>query len=95
MENINVVIKSIVTHQQMVMGPLAIEQANTVEGLRVEGGGKVVVSSNAKSSPSDILLNLVKKYEKLFGQASVEVCKDAIKESGVQIDDNNLPKILR
>lgn len=42
---------------------------------------KVVIGGDKKT----ILENLVKQYEYLFGRASVEVCKDAVK--------NLLPKI--
>lgn len=95
MKNLDVVIQSIIVHQQDVVGPLAVEQANTVSGLRVEGSGKVKVTTKSDKEAVDLLVRLVKKYEQLFGQASVEVCKDAIKESGVTFNQKDLPDILK
>ena len=88
------IIESIVRHQENVVGPLAIEQANEVDGVLVTDDGKVRVTLKKTSSPKKVLESLVKRYEMLFGQASVEVCKDAIKEAGVKIDAKELPEIL-
>lgn len=92
--DISVVIKSIVQHQELVIGPLALEQANKVVGLKVSDGGdiKVVITG---SDSDKILTELVKKYEQLFGKASIEVCRDAIKEVKPPVPEDQLPQILR
>lgn len=77
--------------QLAVVGPLAIDQAKTVTGVTIEGGNTVRIKGNGK----EVLTALVKRFERLFGLASVEVCKDAIKESSVTISDRDLPEILR
>ena len=41
----------------------------------------------------EILQKLVEQYQHLFGQASVEVCKDAIKN--MQVSPDSLPALLR
>ncbi len=92
--DIRIVVKSIIEHQQLVMGPLALEQANKVKGIQVSDGDTMQVSVTG-SDQSAILTELVKKYEALFGQASVEVCKDAIKEVTPRIPNDQLPGILR
>lgn len=94
MGDITTVIESIIVSQQNVMGPLALEQANTVSGLLVDESGKVKITLKKNATTKDLLQNLVKKYEQLFGRASIEVCKDAIKESGVKLDKKDLPDIL-
>lgn len=94
MGDITTVIESIIVSQQNVMGPLALEQANTVHGLLVDESGKVKITLKKDASPKDLLQSLVKKYEQLFGRASIEVCKDAIKESGVKLDEKDIPDIL-
>ncbi len=88
------VVQSIILSQQNVVGPLALEQANTVSGILVDENGKVKITLKKDATSKDILQKLVKKYEQLFGQASIEVCKDAIKESGVKLDESELPDIL-
>ena len=42
-----------------------------------------------------VLEKLVKQYEKLFGQASIEVCKDAVREVQNTVSKADLPEILQ
>jgi len=94
MGDITTVVQAIIMSQREVMGPLALEQANTVSGILVDESGKVKITLKKDTSTKDLLKSLVKKYEQLFGQASIEVCKDAIKESGVTLDEKDVPEIL-
>lgn len=95
MKNIDIIVQSIISHQEEVLGPLAREQAKTVAGIEINSAGKVKISLKTAAQSKDLLGNLVKKYEKLFGRASIEVCKDAVKESGVTYADSDLPDILK
>lgn len=95
MKDIDVIVQSIITHQREVLGPLAVEQVKGIAGIVVSADGKVKISLKKESESKDLLTNLVKRYEKLFGQASIEVCRDAIKEAGVKISDEMLPEVLR
>lgn len=80
----------IIKEQQAIIGPVAFEQARKVPGLRVdEQKNEVVLEGNEK----EILEKLVEKYKSLFGQASVEVCKDAIRN--MQVPPDNLPALLK
>ena len=88
------IVQIIVEHQKAIIGPLAIEQAQKVPGIKIGMGDKIEVESS-QNNASIILSSLVKKYEELFGLASVEVCKDAIKELKPQISASDLPDILR
>lgn len=91
---LNRAITNIVQHQILVIGPLAVEQANKVSGMRVTSNKPVNITLNSTDS-AKILTELVENYEKLFGTASVAVCKDAIKEIHPPIPDEELPEILR
>ncbi len=62
----------IIQEQQNIIGPLAYEQATKVEGLVITEGG-VVLSGNKR----ELIDHLVARYERLFGQASIQVCRDA------------------
>jgi hypothetical protein len=93
-EDINHVIREIISHQAMIMGPMAIEQASKVDGIKIQDSDKLDVVVK-EGDPEIILTNLVKKYEELFGQASVEVCRDAIKELKLTIPPEDLPEIIR
>lgn len=83
--------REIIKAQELVIGPIALEQAKNVSGLTVSGLDDVRISGNAQ----DVLSNLVNQYSKFFGRASIEVCKDAIKEVKPPIPQQELPEILR
>lgn len=84
------VIIRIIKEQQNVIGPLAVEQAKKVEGLTISGLEDISIRGNGKM----VLEHLVSEYEKLFGKASVEVCRDAIEPLRDKIPSGDLPDIL-
>lgn len=83
--------KKIIKQQESVIGPLAVDQARKVAGLQVSETGDLSLTGNGK----DILAHLVEQYEHLFGQASIEVCKDAVREVKPPIATDDLPDILK
>lgn len=90
---LSTIIKVIIEHQQMVMGPLALVQANKVSGLRASDGDNITVE--IKGDVKAVLTELVKKYEEMFGRASIEVCRDAVKEVKPPVPPDELPEILQ
>ncbi len=62
----------IIQEQQNIIGPLAYEQATKVDGLLMKEGD-VVLSGDKR----ELIDRLVARYERLFGQASIQVCRDA------------------
>lgn len=92
--NGNQLITSIIAHQQLIIGPLAIEQARQVSGIQVTDAAALKIQITG-TNIQEITGKLVAMYERLFGQTSVEVCKDAVKELKLQIDNADLPPILR
>lgn len=89
--NSTILIKQIINGQQAIIGPIALEQARKVAGIQISPSGDVNVKGNGK----DILTSLVQQYEHLFGKASVEACKDAIKEISPPPSPDELPDILK
>ena len=89
MENYEILAKAIIKHQESIIGPLAWSEAKKVRGASV-GGEKVKYSGEGKF----FLESLVKQYETLFGQASVEACKDAIRPHLLKIGQIDLPQNL-
>lgn len=77
--------------QLSLIGPLAVGQAEAVEGISVDSSNTISIKGDGKN----ILSNLVKQFERLFGNASIEACKEAVKESSVTISDKDLPDILK
>jgi hypothetical protein len=84
-------IKAIVRGQQSIIGPVAIDQANRVAGLNVSADLSKI-SFNGDNGT--VLENLVRQYEKLFGRASVEACKESVREMG-SVSSKDLPTILQ
>lgn len=82
---------AIIKQQQAIIGPIAIDQARKVPGLKVENSDTIEISGNGK----EILSRLVDQYEVLFGRASIEVCRDAIKEIQPALPTDQMPEILR
>lgn len=85
------IVAQIIKEQEAIIGPIALEQARKVSGLKVNGLENIGVVGNGK----EVLENLVQQYAKIFGQASIEVCKEAVREAKTKLNKDDLPKILQ
>ncbi len=85
------IFKAIIREQQQVIGPLALERAKKVPGLVVRNANDISVKGDAVVA----LTGLVNEYAKLFGKASVEVCRDAVRTISPPIPSDKLPSILK
>jgi len=82
----------IIKEQENIIGPVALEQAKKVPGLKYdEQNREITLQGNA----TDIIENLVEKYKDLFGQASVEVCRDAARSFMKDLPKDQVPALLR
>ncbi len=84
-------VSRIIKEQQAIIGPIALDQAKKVTGLEVGGVDDVKITGNKK----EVLGNLVNQYSKLFGKASVEVCKEAFSAVSDKIPTSEVPDILK
>ena len=82
------IINAIVEQQEEIIGPFALAQARTVQGLEVSGETITIKSDNPKKT----IENSVLAYAELFGRAIVELSKEAI--SKVKAPSDILPDIL-
>ncbi len=80
----------IIQDQTMIMGPLAMHIAGRVAGLSFNGD-EVAFASD----PMLVLNNLVGEYKKIFGDASVEICKESAHNISVNVSGTELPEILK
>lgn len=84
-------VERIIKEQEAIIGPLALEQAKKVPGLSIDfHKGSIVLAENKK----EVLEKLVEQYKRFFGQASVEVCKDAVRGMLTKIPENQRPALL-
>ena len=84
--------EKIIREQEGIIGPVALEQAGKVPGLTLNWLKHEVVLVGDKK---EIVEKLVEQYEHLFGQASVEVCKDAVKDLISTIPKTQMPQFLQ
>lgn len=81
----------IIKEQQNIMGQIALKEATKVSGLTVNTIDDIVFDGDR----IDILNRLVKQYEKLFGNASVEICKEAIEPLTDKLEPEIVVKIFK
>lgn len=91
MNNISLIASKIIKDQETIIGPVAIEQARKVQGLEVKNLDDINIKGDAKV----VIGNLVNQYVKLFGRASIEVCKESIREISPKPSNELLPDILK
>lgn len=72
------IVKSIITDQEKIIGPLAIEYAKKVSGLNIKGERLDNLEINISKAAPEVLRNLVEAYKEIFGNASVSVVKESI-----------------
>lgn len=82
----------IIHEQEYIIGPLAWEEAGKVGGLRIDIAAHTV---NVQGDPKEVLEKLVAQYERLFGPASREVCRDAVRPLLAQVPQEEIPMVLR
>lgn len=68
------IVEKIIKRQETIIGPVAIEQANRVSGLKLDWEHKDI---KIEGDEIKVISDLVEAYKELFGQMSVEVCKEA------------------
>ncbi len=84
--------EKIINEQRIIIGPIAIEQAREVHGIELDDQNHVI---DVKGDKTKILDQLVAQYRKLFGQTSVEVCKEAASALFAQLPVDQIPSLLR
>jgi len=85
------IVEKIIKEQETIIGPVALEQARKVSGLIINWEKHEVKLEGDKK---EIVEKLVEQYEYLFGKASVEVCKDAVKNLLPKIPQDQRPQLL-
>lgn len=84
--------QKIIHEQENIIGPIAIEQARKVPGLIIGDNAQDIRFNGDQKS---VLETLVEKYRDLFGNASVEVCRNATKDFLTKIPHEQLPPLLQ
>lgn len=82
----------IIKEQELIIGPVAWDEAKKVSGISVidQKNGEISLVGDTK----DILNKLVAQYGRLFGRASNEVCRTAVKDLLTQLSKDQIPSSL-
>ena len=83
----------IIKEQELIVGPLAWSEAGKVSGLSVVDSriGEVHIND---ADQKGVIDRLVTQYSRLFGQASREVCREAVVSLIADMTPSEVPSSL-
>jgi hypothetical protein len=82
----------IVKEQGQIIGTLSYEQASRVQGLQINPS---TYNCTIAGEPLVVLEQLVDKYRQFFGNAAVEVCREAAMHLKARLPQEQIPELLR
>ena len=85
----------IIREQELIIGPLAWSEAGKVKDIRVVDQTKGEVVIEIPGDHKLVIDALVAQYERLFGRASREVCKEAAATIVADLEPEQVPVSLR
>lgn len=86
------IVEGIIKEQEVMIGPIALEQASRVKGLSIDLAHHIV---EFKGSQTAIIESLIEQYRDFFGQVSVEVCRRAVHKLVAQLPPEQQPALLK
>jgi hypothetical protein len=92
MSTLEQIADKIIEEQERVMGPLAWVEASKVPGLEVNAAERAVTIKGG--DPMETIDKLVAQYERLFGRASREVCREAVAGMLADLPSAQIPSSL-
>lgn len=90
MNTIDQIAFRIIREQELIIGPLAWLEARKVSGISVEQNS-ISIGGDGKS----VIDRLVAQYERLFGKASREVCRQAAAPLLSELNPGEVPASLK
>jgi hypothetical protein len=85
------IVERIISQQESIIGPIAVEQAEHVANLKVDWDKKDI---KLTGDGAKVIDGLVAQYKELFGKISVEVCREAAGPLINKLPKGHLPKSL-
>lgn len=85
--------KRIIEEQELIIGPIAWNEAEKVKGMKVSYSTREIKLDDETSSAT--IERLVHQYERLFGRASLEVCKEAVRDIIADVPADQVPGLLK
>jgi len=94
MTTLDQIAKRIIIEQELIIGPLAWQEAGKVNGVHIidaKSGAVTVENGDSRL----VIDKLVSQYERLFGRASREVCKEAAAPFLINLNSVEIPLSLK
>ena len=85
--------KHIIEEQELIIGPIAWNEAEKVAGMKVSYATREIKLDDETSAAT--IERLVHQYERLFGRASLEVCKEAVRDIIADVPPEQVPALLK
>lgn len=82
----------IIKEQENIIGPVAVELAKGVPGIKLNWDKREVLIDGNETQAIE---KLIETYQHLFGVASVEICKEAVRSLVSEIPKDKVPNILQ
>lgn len=86
------IIEKIISAQEAIIGPVAVEQAERVPHLKIDWDKHKVAIDGNEPKTVDALIEV---YQELFGQISKEVSKEAASPLLSKLSGDQLPSALK
>ncbi|MBU0612292.1 hypothetical protein KKA39_01585 [Patescibacteria group bacterium] len=84
----------IIREQELIIGPLAWNEARKVSGLQIINSEKEEVSFQ-NDDPKNTIDKLVFQYERIFGRASHIACRNAVQDLVAEMSPDEIPSSLK
>src|SRR4051812_18908807 len=88
------IVLRIIKEQESVIGPLAWDEARKVQGIEIIDQKKGEINLR-EGDQGGIVNNLVAQYERIFGKASHEVCREAVQDIIAEMPPEEIPSSLK
>ncbi len=85
----------IIKGQELIIGPLAWEEAKKVPGIKIINQSNAEISIDPNADGRSVIDNLVRVYELFFGRASHEICKESAAPLLVNLSKTEIPLSLQ
>ena len=83
----------IIKEQELIIGPIAWSEAESVSGLSVSGRKPPEIHIEG-TDPKNVIDSLVNKYVNLFGKAAQESCREASASILADLSVSEIPSTL-
>jgi hypothetical protein len=93
MTTLEQIAEKIVKEQELIIGPVAWQEAEKVSGLHFAPTHESISIDGANSG--QVIDKLVEQYEHFFGRAAREACKDAARSLIADLPPAEVPVSLR